>query len=173
MASYKKQCFSPVEGYLRCLCGFWWVKCGLSFRWNTRRWVKKKMLTVHHWHTHTHMVISISLHPEKKLISYFRGAAAENETWHRLMIWRLKTKITTGTHSALLRQISNKRQIVCYYEGDWCLPAGFSGSALSEAAQPPTDTHAPRISQHSQRKTSCHREQRCCVPMFPSSTPPQ
>lgn len=124
-------------------------------------------------HTHTHTVISISLHPEKKLISYFRGAAAENETWHRLMIWQLKTKITTGTNSALLRQISNKRQIVCYYEGDWCLPAGFSGSALSEAAQPPTDTHAPRISQHSQRKTSCHREQRCCVPMFPSSTPPQ
>lgn len=30
--------------------------------------------------SHTHMVISISLHPEKKLISYFRGAAAENET---------------------------------------------------------------------------------------------
>lgn len=37
-----------------------------------------------------------------------------------------------------------------------CLLARFIGSVLSQAAQPPTDTHAPRISQHSQRKTSCN-----------------
>lgn len=38
-----------------------------------------------------------------------------------------------------------------------CLPARSIGSALSKAAQPPTDTHAPRISQHSQRERSCNR----------------
>lgn len=43
-----------------------------------------------------------------------------------------------------------------YHKADWCLPAIFNYSALAVAAQPPTDTHAPRISQHSQIKTSCN-----------------
>lgn len=53
------------------------------------------------------------------------------------------------------------------------LPATFNYSAPSEAAEPPTDTHAPRISQHSQIKAHITREQKRCVPMFPCGKPPQ
>lgn len=101
--------------------------------------------------------------PEKKAchLNHQVRSAPEDERCVR-QLPGVEIKVTTGKKSECAAQAKSEkpRQIVWGGRADSCLPAITNGSATLRR---PTETHAPRISQHSQMKTSRNRGSRSAV----------
>lgn len=106
--------------------------------------------------------------PERTKKEIYLGSASEYEQ----CMTTLKSK--SKSRQAKVVHCSGKEQTKAdsvWLQGRLMSPCNLTALCTLRL---PADTHAPRISQHSQMKTSRSRgEQKRRVPMSPSGTPPQ